>query len=145
MCEQWRESTQLREERLYLVFCCPWLLLSAGQHISLCWNQPSVVCVCVCGCVCVSPVNPQEVINALTLSPSLALFTSLSALQAITGFHCKPEQSYTLCTVEKVKAKPSVTYCRCVFETIFTQGRNSVYLYCKRVNGSCNVSRLEGV
>lgn len=25
-----------REKRLCLVFCCPWLLLTAGQHISLC-------------------------------------------------------------------------------------------------------------
>lgn len=103
------------------------------------------MCNCECVHVCVSPVNPQEVINALTLSPSLTLFTSLSALQAITGFHCKPEQSYTSCTVEKVKARPSVTYCRCIFETIFTQGRDSVYLYCRRVNSSHSVSRLKGV
>lgn len=34
-CERRRESTQLREQRLCLVFCCPWLLLTAGQHISL--------------------------------------------------------------------------------------------------------------
>lgn len=56
MCEQWRESTRLREERLCLVFCCPWLLLSAGQHISLCWNQPGVVCVCVSVSVCIRSV-----------------------------------------------------------------------------------------
>lgn len=104
MCEQWRESTRLREERLCLVFCCPWLLLSAGQHISLCWNQPCAVCVCVSlrVCICVSPVNPQEVINALTCSLCLALFPSLSALKGMTGY--KPEQSCTYSTVERVLA-----------------------------------------
>lgn len=54
------------------------------------------VCMHVCECVCVSPVNPQEVINA----PSLSFwFSSLCALNRMTRFHSKPEQHhYPLCS-----------------------------------------------
>lgn len=57
-------------------------------------------CVSVSVCICVSPVNPQEVINALTRPLSLALFPALSALKGMTGY--KPEQSCTLSTVGTV-------------------------------------------
>lgn len=39
----------------------------------------------VCVCVCASPVNPQEVINALSLS--LSVFPFLGALKGMMAFY----------------------------------------------------------
>ena len=77
--------------------------------VRVCVRVCVCVCVRVCVCVCVSPVNPQEVINArtLTLTDSLS-FPRRSG--GNDGFHCKPEESHTVSAAEQLVARTPVTF-----------------------------------
>lgn len=79
--------------------------LSAGQHISVCWNQPSVVSECV------SSESP----GSCKCSLSVALLPSLSALKAMTSFHCEVG-TYFICSTAAFSSV-TLTYSRNIYNT----------------------------